>query len=116
VGLRFRDELFNLFNHPNFGPPDSNLTDALFGQSTQTLAGSLGSGGANGGFNPSIKSAARARSNWRLNFNSEQTACYESPVLRPVNPRDTRPAQYGVPPGLGQVFCEPCLMTYGLES
>jgi hypothetical protein len=52
VALRFRGEFFNLFNHPNFGPPDNNLTDTLFGLSTQTLAGSLGSGGANGGFNP----------------------------------------------------------------
>jgi hypothetical protein len=52
VGLHFRGEFFNLFNHPNFGPPDNNLTDALFGQSTQTLASSLGSGGANGGFSP----------------------------------------------------------------
>jgi Carboxypeptidase regulatory-like domain/TonB dependent receptor len=52
VGLRFRGEFFNLLNLPNFGPPDNNLTDALFGQSTQTLANSLGSGGANGGFNP----------------------------------------------------------------
>ena len=52
VALRFRGEFFNLFNHPNFGPPDNNLTDTLFGLSTQTLASSLGSGGANGGFNP----------------------------------------------------------------
>jgi TonB-dependent receptor-like protein len=52
LGLRFRGEFFNLFNHPNFGPPNNNLTDALFGLSTQTLASSLGSGGANGGFNP----------------------------------------------------------------
>ena len=51
VGLHFRGEFFNLFNHPNFGPPDNNLTDALFGLSTQTLASSLGSGGASGGFN-----------------------------------------------------------------
>ena len=50
--LRFRGEFFNIFNHPNFGPPENNITDALFGQSTQTLANSLGSGGANGGFNP----------------------------------------------------------------
>jgi hypothetical protein len=51
LGLRFRGEFFNLFNHPNFDPPDNNLTDALFGQSTQTLASSLaGTGGA--GFNP----------------------------------------------------------------
>jgi hypothetical protein len=51
VGLRFRGEFFNLFNHPNFGPPDNNLTDALFGQSTQTLASSL-AGGVGAGFNP----------------------------------------------------------------
>jgi hypothetical protein len=50
--LRFRGEFFNIFNHPNFGPPDNNITDALFGYSTQTLANSLGSGGANGGLNP----------------------------------------------------------------
>ena len=52
VDLRFRAEFFNIFNHPNFGPPDNTLTDALFGHSTQTLASSLGSGGANGGFSP----------------------------------------------------------------
>jgi hypothetical protein len=52
VGLRFRGEFFNIFNHPNFGPPDNNITDALFGYSTETLASSLGSGGANGGLNP----------------------------------------------------------------
>lgn len=52
VRLRFRGEFFNLFNHPNFGPPDNNIADALFGHSTETLASSLGSGGANGGLNP----------------------------------------------------------------
>jgi len=52
VGLRFRSEFFNIFNHPNFGNPNNSLTDPLFGHSTQTLASSLGSGGANGGFNP----------------------------------------------------------------
>ena len=52
LGLRFRTEFFNIFNHPNFGNPNNSLTDPLFGHSTQTLASSLGSGGANGGFNP----------------------------------------------------------------
>jgi hypothetical protein len=52
VGLRFRAEFFNILNHPNFGSPDNDLTSPLFGQSTQTLASSLGSGGANGGFSP----------------------------------------------------------------
>jgi hypothetical protein len=44
--------VFNMFNHPNFGPPQNNSTSALFGHSMQTLASSLGSGFANGGFNP----------------------------------------------------------------
>jgi len=40
----------------------NTLTSPLFGHSTQMLASFLGSGGANGGFNPSTRSAARARS------------------------------------------------------
>ena len=52
VGLRLRGELFNIFNHPNFGSPTNTLSSALFGRSTQTLASSLGTGGQNGGFNP----------------------------------------------------------------
>ena len=51
VGLRFRAEFFNIFNHPNFGNPNNALTSPVFGHSTQTLASNLGSGGANGGFN-----------------------------------------------------------------
>jgi carboxypeptidase family protein/TonB-dependent receptor-like protein len=52
AGLRFRAEFFNIFNHPNFGSPDNNISDGLFGHSTQTLATSLGTGGPNGGFSP----------------------------------------------------------------
>jgi hypothetical protein len=52
LGLRFRAEFFNIFNHSNFGSPTNVLTSPLFGRSTQTLANSLGSGGANGGLNP----------------------------------------------------------------
>lgn len=52
VNVRFRTEFFNIFNHPNFGPPVNDLSSPLFGYSTQTLARSLGSGGPNGGFSP----------------------------------------------------------------
>jgi hypothetical protein len=52
VSLLFRSEFFNIFNHPNFGSPNNSLTSPLFGHSTETLASSLGSGGANGGFSP----------------------------------------------------------------
>jgi hypothetical protein len=42
VRLQLRGELFNLFNHPNFGPPANVITDGLFGQPTQMLSRSLG--------------------------------------------------------------------------
>ena len=49
--LQARADLFNIFNHPNFGPPTNYLSSPLFGQSTQMLGASLGSGGQNGGLN-----------------------------------------------------------------
>ncbi|HEX6736706.1 MAG TPA: hypothetical protein VF310_00405, partial [Vicinamibacteria bacterium] len=52
TAVLFRVELFNVLNHANFGPPLGDLSSPLFGRSTQTLAGSLGSGGGNGGLNP----------------------------------------------------------------
>jgi hypothetical protein len=50
--LQFRAEVFNIFNHPNFGNPNNILTSNFFGQSTQMLGRSLGSGGINGGLSP----------------------------------------------------------------
>jgi hypothetical protein len=52
ASVLFRVESFNVFNTPSFSSPNNNLTDPLFGHSTQTLANALGSGGANGGLSP----------------------------------------------------------------
>jgi len=52
ANLQFRAELFNVFNHPSFGAPDGNLTNRLFGVSTQMFGRGLGQGGVNGGLNP----------------------------------------------------------------
>jgi hypothetical protein len=53
LGLEFRADFFNIFNHPNFGNPSvATIGVPLFGRSTKTLADSLGAGGIAGGFNP----------------------------------------------------------------
>ena len=52
TNLQFKTELFNIFNHPNFGDPDGLLASSTFGFSTAMLGRSLGSGGTLGGFNP----------------------------------------------------------------
>lgn len=50
--LHLRAEVFNLFNHPNFGNPGGVLTDPLFGTPTSMLNRGLGTAGINGGLNP----------------------------------------------------------------
>lgn len=50
--LQFRGDVFNLFNHPNFGDPVGDLSKPEFGRSTSMLGRSLGMGSAEGGFNP----------------------------------------------------------------
>lgn len=52
VKLQLRADIFNVFNHPNFGDPVADLGSGLFGQSVQMLGASLGSGGVNGGLSP----------------------------------------------------------------
>jgi hypothetical protein len=51
--LQFRAEMFNLLNHPNFGPPFSSFGADGFGLATQMLNQSLSSASqGSGGFNP----------------------------------------------------------------
>jgi len=51
--LQFKAEFFNILNHPNFANPQGDLSSPFFGQSTTTLARSLGSSDpATGSFNP----------------------------------------------------------------
>ena len=52
LSLQARADFFNIFNHPNFGPPTNYMTSPLFGQATQMLGASLGAGGQTGGLNP----------------------------------------------------------------
>jgi hypothetical protein len=44
VGVQFRGEMFNLFNHPNFANPSGYLNDPNFGKSLATISNHVGSG------------------------------------------------------------------------
>jgi hypothetical protein len=51
--IEFKAEVFNLFNHPNFGNPDADVTNVdTFGKSFRMLGRDLGSGGTLGGLSP----------------------------------------------------------------
>jgi hypothetical protein len=65
---RFRREFFNIFNYPNFGPPNNSLTSPMFGQSTQTLASSLAPVALTEASTRSVISAVHDRCSWRLSF------------------------------------------------
>jgi hypothetical protein len=53
IGIQFRAEMFNILNHPNFGPPADTFGVSGFGISNQILAQSLNGNNLGGGaFSP----------------------------------------------------------------
>ncbi len=52
-GIEFKADVFNIFNHPNFGNPDGDLSNVnTFGTTLLMLGRDLGGGGTLGGLNP----------------------------------------------------------------
>ena len=53
IRLRFQGDMFNVFNHPNFGPQGTNMFTSTFGVATSMANSSLGAASTSGaGFSP----------------------------------------------------------------
>jgi hypothetical protein len=53
IRLQFQADMFNVFNHPNFGSETGTLNAPAFGTTTAMANSALGANSANGsGFNP----------------------------------------------------------------
>jgi len=67
VGLQFKIEAFNLFNHPNFGNPVGDLSSNQFGRATTMLGRSL-TATNNTGFNPLFQAGGPRAVQFALKF------------------------------------------------
>ncbi len=53
IHLRFQADVYNVFNHPNFGPQSTNISTSTFGLATSMANSSLGANATSGvGFSP----------------------------------------------------------------
>lgn len=55
LGAQLRLEAFNAFNHPNYGNPDTFLSDPTFGRAVSMLNQFLGTGGPSSGLAPAFQ-------------------------------------------------------------
>ena len=70
LNLQFRADVFNIFNHPNFGAPIADPTSSQFGIPTGLLGTTITPNASTAGFNPlyAVGSPRSIQLSLKLNF------------------------------------------------